>query len=720
MTPHRLNPEQLTAVEHVEGPMLVLAGAGSGKTRVVTQRIVRLIEKGVPPESILGLTFTNKAAGEMQSRVRSLIHSSVLVCTFHSLGARILRESISSMGYSRNFTIYDEDDAEKVLKGCLTELQIQDDELEAKTFRQLISRAKNAMLAPEDVVSNEASSLAETYLAKVYSTYQRKLREYNAVDFDDLLYLTVRLLREHPHVLHHYQARWHFLLIDEYQDTNTCQYELVRLLVGERCNLCVVGDPDQSIYSWRGANIRNILQFEKDYPGAKIVRLEQNYRSRSNILEAANGLIACNRDRYEKNLWSDLGAGEKIQIHALEGDRDEVRFVLDAIRRHHDQGVPYKEMVIFYRTNFQSRIFEDALLSRQIPYVIVGGISFYQRREIKDILAYLRMIHSGQDFISFERTINVPKRGMGPSSIDKLRIGAEEASLPILDFCIQLVTPTAISAEFRLPPKQKAALTHYVDLIQQWREQKDRLSLKELVEAVVEGSGYGAFLADDAETYEDRWENLREFVSTAAEWEESHPEGTLTDFLEDLSLRSSLDEMDESDQRVNLMTLHNGKGLEFAVTFLVGLEEELFPHANSRSSENAVEEERRLCYVGMTRAKEHLYISHVKTRHLWGTIRRMRPSRFLKEIPEQYVQQAAGSITGGARWSSKPVVEEEPFSDEVPLQAGELVFHPEFGIGKIESASNSSIGLTYRVHFTKDQSSVSIVAKYGKLSRLSG
>lgn len=705
---HELNPEQSAAVEHSTGPLLVIAGAGSGKTRVVTQRIVRLIEKGVAPEAILGLTFTNKAAGEMQARIRRLIQSHVLICTFHSLGARILRESISVMGYLSHFAIYDEDDAEKVLKGCLTDLGLEKAELDPKTLRQQISQAKNAMLMPDRVANKD------DHFAQVYEAYQQRLRAYNAVDFDDLLFLTVRLLKQHPEVLEKYRRRWHYLLIDEYQDTNESQYELVKLLVGSHHNLCVVGDPDQSIYSWRGANIQNILNFEKDYPGARVVRLEQNYRSRSNILDAANALIAHNRGRYEKNLWSDLGAGAKIQVHHLESDRDEVLMVLDAIRKHQREGVPLNEMVIFYRTNSQSRIFEDALLSRHLPYVIVGGISFYQRREVKDVLAYLRMIQSNQDFVSFERTVNTPKRGLGSSTIDKLRDGAVAVGAPILDYCERMLSASSADSYLRLTSKQKAALSQYVNLILTLRAQRERLSLKELVEAVINDSGYGLFLAEDRESAEDRWENLREFISLAAEWETSHVGGTLGDFLEELSLKSSLDSVDSSQAHLSLMTLHNGKGLEFKVTFLVGLEEDLFPHANSRASAEALEEERRLCYVGMTRAREFLYLSCVKMRLLWGTLRRMRPSRFLRELPTQYLEQV-GAV---ARAREQDLEERVSSEGEEPFAIGELVFHHEFGVGRVESCYEGSAGLTYRILFNNDLVEKSVVAKFAKLTRL--
>lgn len=710
-THHRgLNAEQIEAIEHEHGPLLVLAGAGSGKTRVVTQRIVRLIEKGVSPQNILGLTFTNKAAAEMQSRVQRLIHSHVLICTFHSLGARILRQSIEALGYQRSFTIYDEDDTEKLVKNCLNELGIRDEQIEARGLRQLISKKKNALETP---LENASSSALEKALPPVYALYQRKLQEYNAVDFDDLLFLPVHLFRTHPEVLELYRKQWHYLLIDEYQDTNASQYEMVRLLLGEQCNLCVVGDPDQSIYSWRGANIQNILHFERDYPGAKIIRLEQNYRSRSNILEAANALIAHNQDRYEKNLWSDLGPGAPIKVLSAETDREEVRLVLECIQSHQAQGTPLNEIVIFYRTNFQSRIFEDALLSRQIPYTIVGGISFYQRREIKDILAYLRMLHSGHDYISFERTMQAPKRGVGPSTLERLRLSAAEACLPIFDYCERVLSGTVDTTGLRLTAKQRQALSHYVSVILQLRALSERASLKELVEAVVDNSGYALYLAEDRETYEDRFDNLRELISTAAEWEENHPGASLGDFLEDLSLRSSLDEMETETKRLNLMTLHNGKGLEFEVTFLIGVEEELFPHANARDSEIALEEERRLCYVGMTRAKEHLYLSHASNRHLWGTARRMRQSRFLKEIPPQYLEKT--SFLGKSSFSS---VKQAPSAAQLFVE-GDLVFHPEFGIGTVESLYKSTVGLTYRVLFMRDKTRPkSLVASCANLTKL--
>lgn len=640
-----LNPEQYAAIEHEQGPLLIVAGAGSGKTSVVTKRIARLIEKNVPSESILALTFTNKAATEMQERVRRICHQTVLISTFHSLGARILRESIGHLGYESSFTIYDEDDIEKVMKSCLLDLGLGDaakeDKLDVRTFRSLISRAKNAMLSPGQLclLDAEEPSEAEKKLPQVYMLYQKKLKTSNALDFDDLLYLTVRLFQEQPDVLAYYQQRWNYLLIDEYQDTNQSQYQIVQNLVARHQNLCVVGDPDQSIYSWRGANMQNILDFEKDYPKAQIIRLEQNYRSTTTILDASNALIIQNAQRYKKTLWSDLGKGDLIQLHRAMDDRQEAAFVVRNIAKQRALGVALHDMVIFYRTNFQSRVFEDALLNARIPYAMVGGLSFYQRKEIKDLIAYLRMVQSNYDVLSFERSLQVPKRGIGPTSFERLRCGASNAQEPILTYCENCANLPEWPADLRLNAKQKMALKQYVRMMQQLKGLlKEGKPLRDIVETLVKESGILEALKEEPDG-EDRLQNVREFLSTTRGWSTEHPEGTLDQFLEELSLKSSLDQVDESSSKVQLMTVHSGKGLEFPVAFLVGMEEELFPHANSRSSDFAVEEERRLCYVGMTRAKQRLYISHAESRLLWGTVRTMRPSRFLKEIPVKYLEK---------------------------------------------------------------------------------
>lgn len=638
-TSQDLNSAQQVAVTHTTGPLLVLAGAGSGKTRIVTSRIVHLIEQGVDPEQILAVTFTNKAAGEMQERVRELVQGKILfgkpiICTFHSLGARILRESAHHLGYSQNFVIYDEEDSNKLLKGCLQSTGIKKETTQTKALKQFISNAKNHLQGPSDIDWKEFPEDQQKFFFECYTLYQKQLKESNALDFDDLLFLTVQLFRDHPDVLAHYQQKWKYLLIDEYQDTNYAQYLLAKLIVAKSHNLFVVGDPDQSIYSWRGANIQNILNFEKDYPGAKIVRLEQNYRSRKNILDAANALIRHNYSRYEKNLWSDRGPGEKIALFVGGSDREEAGFIAHEIERLHTLfRIPLSEMAVFYRTNFQSRTFEDFLLKKRMPYVIVGGISFYHRKEIKDVLAFLHMVEGDNDLIAFNRTINLPKRGIGETTVEKLRQGASNASLPLLTFC---QNP---GSEVRLSAKQKESLQDYVALIHHLRALKAENSLQKLITETVRCSSYLDVLREDKETFDDRKANLDELVSKAAEWELLNDAHTLSAFLEELSLKSSIDEAEMSDDKVNLMTIHNGKGLEFTAVFLVGMEEDLFPHANSRESYDALEEERRLCYVGMTRAKERLYLSAAETRFIWGTHRMMRPSRFLKEIPKEYIQR---------------------------------------------------------------------------------
>lgn len=731
-----MNSEQQSAVDTIYGPLLVLAGAGSGKTRVVTFRIVNILEQGVHPSEILGLTFTNKAAGEMKERVRQLTHHNVLICTFHSLGARILRESIHVLGYMPGFTIYDEQDVEKIMKVCLSEMD-SSAKLDSKLFLRLISNAKNALQEPADIDPNTLEENEKNF-PEAYARYQAKLKEYNALDFDDLLYLPVKLFKEHPEVLEHYQKRWSFLLIDEYQDTNAAQYTIVRYLVAQHHNLCVVGDPDQSIYSWRGANIGNILGFENDYPGAKVVRLEQNYRSRSNILEASNTLIGYNSGRLEKNLWSDRGPGEKIKHFTADTERGEAQFVAEKIAHHYEKGnIPLKQMAVFYRTNAQSRALEDRLLIHHIPYVIVGGISFYQRKEIKDILAFLRIVHSGTDFVSFSRTINIPKRGIGDTTIEKIRLGASEERLSLIAYCEALVRGEQLRHPIKLPAKQKEGLQSYLSILHELREIGKASSLKELVKNTIEQSHYLDYIKLDAETYQERKENLNALISKAMEWELSTENPTLEGFLEELSLKSSLDESEGQHDRISLMTIHNGKGLEFDVVFLVGLEEDLFPHANSRDSDTALEEERRLCYVGMTRAKEYLYVCDVRQRFLWGTTRSQRPSRFLREIPGEYVEKirpvfyAKPSEYQPMRAPKRVEIEEEniieePFSDEMDnsvadidmLTVGDTVFHHDFGVGVINKSYEGSVGWMFKVFFTKDNRERTLVAKIAKLKKL--
>ncbi len=636
-----LNPNQQEAVNHIDGPLLVLAGAGSGKTRIVTSRIIKLLEQGVPESAILGLTFTNKAAGEMRNRVNVKTQSNVTVCTFHSLGAKILREAIEVLdNYARSFIIYDTEDCDRVLKAILKDAEISSKDAKPKDFRQRISKEKNALIAPGQLEELQGDSIVDQRLGAVYTLYQEKLRAYNALDFDDLLYLPVRLFREHPHILQSYQQRWRYLLIDEYQDTNAAQYQLATMLAGTACNLCVVGDPDQSIYSWRGANINNILNFEADFPGAKVVRLEQNYRSCETILNASNALIINNEDRYEKNLWSQRGTGEKISLFMANNERDEAEYVVDELRYYcEEKGVSWDEVAIFYRTNAQSRIFEDAFLSCRIPYVVVGGISFYQRREIKDLLAFLRMLHSGRDFVSFARTVNLPKRGLGDATIQKIRLFAEGQDYDFVELCRFLISGEATG--IRLTKKHREGLADYVEFFSDLRSFYQENSLSDTVQYLIARSGYLDVLRTDPESYDDRKENIDQLVFKTIEWEQKEEENTLSALLEELALKSTADDVDDDEASVSLMTIHNSKGLEFQLAFIVGLEEGLFPHMNSlKDGENGMEEERRLCYVGMTRAKDKLHLCSASQRFLWGSSSHMRPSRFLYEVTKKYITKA--------------------------------------------------------------------------------
>lgn len=687
-----LNSEQCKAASHVEGPMLVIAGAGSGKTRIITYRIAHLIDLGVPSTEILAVTFTNKAANEMRERIQKLSQRAILASTFHSLGARILRESITPLGYKNHFAIFDEDDSEKILKECMLERGIKDEKGLLKTLRGGISNCKNNLVDPDDEL-----------LADIYDLYQKKLKECNALDFDDLLFLTVKLFQQEKEIREHYQKQWSFILVDEYQDTNQAQYTLLKLLSEKHKNVFAVGDPDQSIYSWRGANVGNILNFEEDYPGSEIIRLEQNYRSTSRILKASNALIENNEGRYDKNLWSDRGEGEPIGFYLCDSDREEVTFVLERLYDHHyKQNVPLSSCVIFYRTHFQSRIFEDALLREKIPYIIVGGVSFYMRREIKDILTFLRVATEGADFLSFSRTINLPKRGIGPAAQSKIR---QESNGDLIKTCQEITNGTS---PLKLSARQTEGIASYVAVIQKVRHLIHKNApIEEILQETISETGYLQYLKNDPNTEEDRKANLEELISKGVEWQEENEGGTLTEFLEELFLKSQQDNIHDQDA-IRLMTIHNGKGLEFDVTFLVGMEEEIFPHANSLGRFEALEEERRLCYVGMTRAKNHLYLSAARMRHLWGSLRPMRPSRFLSEIPEELLKKYHKETYSSYEFKETP-------SD---LQVGDSVEHKDFGKGIVQKVYQTSLGLTYDVLFSESDEKRSLVAKYAKLARL--
>lgn len=698
-----LNAQQQIAVEHIDGPMLVLAGAGSGKTRIVIHRILHLLEIGVPASEILAVTFTNKAAEEMRSRILQQAQVQILTSTFHSLCARILRESIGYLDYSPHFVILDEEDSEKALKECMTSLRMKEEKSLIKSFRSMISHAKNHLQEPESYAEENPPFF------EVYSLYQKRLKEYNALDFDDLLFLTVKLFQKHPDVLSMYQKRWNFILIDEYQDTNAAQYNLTKLLSATHHNVFAVGDPDQSIYSWRGANIQNILHFEKDYPGAKVVTLEQNYRSHNNILKAANALIKENVSRYEKNLWSDKGDGEKIGLFIAENESQEAQFVvqklLDLRERHN---IPLRDCAIFYRTNFQSRTFEDALLRENVPYVIIGGLSFYQRKEIKDVLALLRMVIGGSDFLAFARTINTPKRGFGEVALTKLKELCSSRGMDIFTICSQIVEK---QLDAKLSAKQVDGLREYVSMINALREMiKAGVKLDEIISSAIERSRYIDYLKEDPESFEERRENIHELISKASEWQEEAHFPDLTSFLEELTLKSATTSDKEKEDCIRLMTLHNGKGLEFRLVFLVGMEEDLLPHVNVKENEDSIEEERRLCYVGITRAKEYLFLTAARFRFLWGGARSMRPSRFLSEIPSEYMQ----ILQKGVSYTSNV----EQSYEETTFQPGETVFHKDFGAGIVHKVYQTSLGLTYDVFFPKANTTRTLVAKYAKLIAL--
>lgn len=717
---HTLNPEQQEAANHIEGPLLVIAGAGSGKTRIITHRIAHLLQIGVPAAEILAVTFTNKAAEEMRHRVRQMTHQQVLTCTFHSLGAKILRESIHLLGYKNQFSIYDEDDSISLIKSCLKELGIDDDKSKLRSIKHFISHQKNDLKSPDKSSSGEYPSHEFMIYKQVYSHYQKKLKEFNACDFDDLLYLTVELLKTSSQAREHYESRWSFVLIDEYQDTNAAQYTLTRLLVNKHQNLFVVGDPDQSIYSWRGANIGNILNFETDFPSAKVVKLVQNYRSTNHILSAANSLIGHNIGRYEKNLWSNLGDGEKVKVKIHENEHEEALFIVDQIGLMHKK-LPYNHMVIFYRTNAQSRIFEDHLLKFKIPYQIIGGISFYQRREIKDILAFLKMIVSDTDFIAFSRTINTPKRGLGPTFLEKIYQLSQLKSVSILAACHK-AAHEGFTLDMKISSKQQQALKDYLKIIEYLKSlHHSKASLKEILKQLIERSCYLSYLKEDEETYSDRKENLDELISKAAEWEQENENPTLELFLEELSLKSSSDEKQKLSDSVKLMTLHNGKGLEFDVAFIVGLEEEILPHINSKDSADQIEEERRLFYVGMTRAKKELFITSSKYRMLWGMPKIMTPSRFLEELDESHLEYLLNKRTKPSfEFTQKTTLpratKESESESKSEFKIGAFVTHKDFGRGTIQKVYNTSLGITYDVYFMSSKSTKSLVAKFAKLT----
>jgi len=654
----RLNPPQRQAVETTEGPLLIMAGAGSGKTRVLTHRIAWLIaNRKAPPWAILAITFTNKAAREMQERVSKLVGPEgrdIWVSTFHSMCVRILRKDIERIGFTSNFSILDSTDQLSVIRNCMKELNIDTKKFEPKAVQAIISASKNELITPAQY-EQKVGDYFEGLVAKVYKMYQRRLRSNNSLDFDDLIMKTIELFKEVPEVLDFYQKKFKYIHVDEYQDTNRAQYMLCRMLADSHHRICVVGDSDQSIYRWRGADITNILNFEEDYPEAKTILLEQNYRSTANILNAANGVIALNSGRKPKKLWTDSEEGAKIKVYRADSEHDEGYFVTGEISKNVKQGQAYQNHAILYRTNAQSRVIEEILIKSDIPYQIVGGIKFYDRKEIKDLLAYLRLLSNPDDDISLTRIINVPKRGLGDTTVGKLAAAAGERGVSIFRV-LQTVDDLGFAGRTR------NMLVEFYDMIEALHRMVEFLSVTELMEKILEMSQYRLELQNE-NTLESRsrLENIDEFLSVTMEFEKNNEDKSLVSFLTDLALIADIDSVndDEEDRSdaVVLMTMHSAKGLEFPTVFIVGMEEGVFPHSRAFQDNDELEEERRLAYVGITRAEKQLFLSCARMRTLFGRTTANQPSRFIEEIPEELKEDTAktqdrfqrgGSEVGGA------------------------------------------------------------------------
>ena len=629
-----LNEQQKEAVFCTEGPLLLLAGAGSGKTRVLTHRIAYLIDQGVNPYHIMAITFTNKAATEMRERVDQLVGygaEHIWVSTFHSTCVRILRRHIDKLGFGNSFTIYDADDQKSLIRGICKQFKIDTKMLPERSIIREISSAKDEFMTPSEYEAKHQYDFNKKKIAEIYREYQKQLRSNNALDFDDLLFKTVELFQFHPEVLDYYQERFQYIMVDEYQDTNTIQFQLISMLARKYRNLCVVGDDDQSIYKFRGANIKNILNFENVFPDAQVIKLEQNYRSTQNILNAANEVIANNAGRKEKKLWTENEEGDLIEFHQYGTEYEEAEQIASEIEKLAGEGYEYKNMVILYRTNAQSRVFEERFMIKNIPYRIVGGTNFYQRKEVKDMICYLKAVGNGMDDLAVRRIINVPRRGIGAATIDKINTYAIENDISFLDACFQADSITTLG-------NAKKKIRGFADMIQEFRDQEKRGSLEDLFHFVLEKTGYVEGLkAEKTEEAESRIENINELLNKIVTYEQEAEEPSLGELLEEIALVADIDDLEDSDNRVILMTLHSAKGLEFPYVFICGMEDGIFPSYMTIISENDedMEEERRLCYVGITRAKKKLYLSAAKRRMIQGRTQFNKVSRFVDEIPEE-------------------------------------------------------------------------------------
>ena len=721
-----LNKEQQQAVQHTEGPLLILAGAGSGKTKVLTVRIAHLLAQGVNPYEILAITFTNKAAKEMKSRVEGLVGdvaNRIWLSTFHSFCAKFLRFEIDSfLGYNSNFTIYDTSDSQAVIKAALKALNLDDKYYPVGAMIAAISDAKNKLLFASDF-RKQARDFYQQKVADVYEYYERELRKNNALDFDDLLLVAVKLLQSNATVLDKYSHRFRYVMIDEYQDTNHAQYLLAKLLTSHWKNIAVVGDADQSIYAWRGADIQNILDFEKDYPNCTSIKLEQNYRSTKIILDAANAVIDNNEGRPEKNLWTDKIEGAKIQHFTAQSEHEEAAFIGDTIAKKHDiHDVPYGDMAILYRTNAQSRVLEEALIKRALPYTMVGGTKFYDRKEIKDVLAYLRVLYNPFDDLSLLRIINVPKRSIGATTVAKLQDYAREKGTSLFMTLTQLHLIDSIKG------KTKEKLEEFGILIFTLVSEMEDKTVLDILESILDRTGYLAQLEESTDPQDQaRAENIGELLSVAKDFQDTNPSGTVEDFLEQVALVNDVDSFEQEEAKVTLMTLHAAKGLEFPIVFLCGLEEGLFPHSRTLMNPEEIEEERRLAYVGITRAEKELYISNATTRTVFGRTSSYLPSRFIDEIPEELVdglrakrkvpddikRHVPQHMSVTSRPVTKPIVRNEVIAD---WKVGDTAIHSKWGNGKVINVTGEGAGMKLTIEFPTQGVRV-VMAKFAPVKK---
>lgn len=721
-----LNREQQQAVQHTEGPLLILAGAGSGKTKVLTVRIAYLLAQGVNPYEILAITFTNKAAKEMKSRVEGLVGdvaNRIWLSTFHSFCAKFLRFELDNfLGYNSNFTIYDTSDSQVVIKAALKALNLDDKYYPVGAMISAISDAKNKLMFASDY-RKQARDFYQQKVADVYEYYERELRKNNALDFDDLLLVAVKLLQSNAAVLEKYSKRFKYVMIDEYQDTNHAQYLLAYLLSSHWKNIAVVGDADQSIYAWRGADIQNILDFEKDYPNCTSIKLEQNYRSTKIILDAANAVIDNNEGRPEKNLWTDKVEGAKIQHFTAQSEHEEAAFIGDTIVKKHDiHGVPYGDMAILYRTNAQSRVLEEALIKRALPYTMVGGTKFYDRKEIKDVLAYLRVLYNPFDDLSLLRIINVPKRSIGATTVSKLQDYARENGTSLF------MTLTQLHLVDTIKGKTKEKLEEFGILIFTLVAEMDDKSVLDILEAILDRTGYLAQLEESTDPQDQaRAENIGELLSVAKDFQDTNPTGTVEDFLEQVALVNDVDSFEQEESKVTLMTLHAAKGLEFPIVFLGGLEEGLFPHSRTLMNPEEIEEERRLAYVGITRAEKELYISNATTRTVFGRTSSYLPSRFIDEIPAELVDNLRAKrripddikptvprhMSVASRPVTKPIIRNEVIAD---WKVGDTAIHSKWGNGKVVNVSGEGAGMKLTIEFPTQGVRV-VMAKFAPVKK---